>query len=263
MSSILNNISALGAARQLGVTNQGLQATIQRLTTGKRINSASDDPAGLAISNRLNSEITIANQAQRNANDGVSYLNVANGALDQVTALLTRASELAQQAQTGTITTSNRANLDAEYQNIVKTLTDIGSNTTFNGTSIFSNTATTVSLGSFTGVNIAVGTLSASLTGDLTSAANAKTAAGAVQTALDSTSTQASSIGANIQSLNAMSSVLGTQSQNLQAASSQITDSNTAQDVVKLAMYQILNQSGISALAQSNQSAQSILALLR
>jgi len=111
MSSILNNIAALGASRQLGITGANLNQTIQRLTTGKRINQASDDAAGLAIANKLGADIKIAGQAQRNANDGVSYLQVADGALDEVTSLLTRASQLAQQAQTGTISDSNRLNL--------------------------------------------------------------------------------------------------------------------------------------------------------
>jgi len=102
MASILNNIAALGAARQLGTTSSGLQATIERLTTGKRINKASDDAAGLAIANRLTADIKISGQAQRNANDGISFLNMADGTLSEVTNLLTRASELAQQAKTGT-----------------------------------------------------------------------------------------------------------------------------------------------------------------
>ena len=263
MTSILNNIAALGAANQLGATSKGLQATIERLTTGKRINKASDDAAGLAISNRLNADIKISNQAQRNANDGVSFLTVADGTLDEVTSLLTRASELAQQAKTGTITDSNRASLDSEFQNIVKTLTDIGTNTTFNGTAIFTSTAVNVSLGSFSAVNVSAGAMAASLSGDLTSSTNATTATGAIQTALDAVSSQRASIGSNMQRLTSMSNILGTQVQNYTAAASQITDANVAQDVVALSKYQILNQSGVSALAQANTSAQTILALLR
>ena len=102
MSSILNNIAALGASRQLGISGTGLQQTLLRLTTGRRINSARDDAAGLGISNALGMEIRVAAQGRRNANDGVSYLQTADGILDEVTHLLTRAAELAQQARTGT-----------------------------------------------------------------------------------------------------------------------------------------------------------------
>ena len=95
MGSILNNLSAMAASRQLTITGQNLQNTITQLTTGKRINTAADDPAGLAIANKLGADIKIAGQAQRNANDGVSYMQVADGALDEVTNLLTRAAQLA------------------------------------------------------------------------------------------------------------------------------------------------------------------------
>ena len=108
MSSILNNLSAIGASRQLTISGNQLGQTIERLTTGKRINKASDDAAGLAIANKLGADIKIAGQAQRNTNDGVSYMQVADGTLDEVTSLLTRAAQLAQQAQTGTISNSNR-----------------------------------------------------------------------------------------------------------------------------------------------------------
>jgi len=275
MSSILNNISALSASRQLGLNGVNLQQTIQRLTTGKRINQASDDAAGLAIGNKLGADIKIAGQAQRNANDGVSYLQVADGALDQVTQLLTRASQLAQQAQTGTISSSNRANLDAEFQNIIKTMVNIGSNTNFNGTAIFS------SVGAATSVSVQAGdygTLSVSLaaiasntstalgiatTNNLTATDSALAVAGLLANALASVSTMRASIGANEAQLNATSDILGIQVQNFTAASSQIMDANIADEVVNLTKFQILNQSGTSALAKSNQNSQQVLSLLQ
>jgi len=134
--SILNNVSAMNASRQLGVSGQGLQQAIQRLTTGKRINRASDDAAGLAIANKLGADVRVAGQGRRNANDGISYLQVADGVLDEVTSLLTRAAELAQQAASGTSgadSGTGKTALDSEFQNIIKTIADIETKTTFNG----------------------------------------------------------------------------------------------------------------------------------
>lgn len=272
MASILNNVAALGASRQLGVTSAGLQQTIERLTTGKRINRASDDAAGLGISNKLGADIRITNQARRNANDGVSYLQVADGVLDEVTSLLTRAAELSQQAQTGTISNTNRSNLDAEFQNIIKTIADIGQSTTFNGQTIFSTASVSISVGGFTSVNFTVGTISGSsvaalgltaTTSSLSTAAAALSAASLITSALDSVSNLRATLGANMQQLNSVSNALGIQAENFTAAYSQIRDANIADEVVNLTKFQILNQSGTNALGQANQSSQSLLGLLR
>ncbi|HOD32099.1 MAG TPA: flagellin, partial [Holophaga sp.] len=161
MPSILNNVAALGASRQLSITNRELERTIERLTTGRRINRASDDAAGLGISNKLGADIRIAAQGKRNANDGISYLQVADGVLEEVTSLLTRAAELTEQAKTGTISNTNRVNIDAEFQNIIRSLVDIGQNTQFNGQNIFGSAAT-VSVGTFTAIGITVATIASS-----------------------------------------------------------------------------------------------------
>lgn len=159
-ASILSSVSALGASRQLGITSSGLQKSIERLTTGRRINRASDDAAGLGISNKLNADIRMASQGRRNANDGISYLQVADGVLEEVTSLLVRGTELAQQAQTGLLSSANRANIDAEFQNILSTLIDIGQSTRFNGATVFSQTSLNISVSSFTPISITVGTIS-------------------------------------------------------------------------------------------------------
>lgn len=272
MASILNNVSALGASRQLGITGSGLQQTIQRLTTGLRINKASDDAAGLGISNKLGADIRIANQGKRNANDGISYLQVADGVLDEVTNLLTRAAELSEQAKTGTISNSNRTNIDAEFQNIIKTIGDIGQNTKFNGASVFTSNAVSVSVGGFSAIALTVGSVSTSATvalgltaqtHSLSTADSASTAASLILTAIDSVSTLRASLGASMQQLTSVSNSLGIQVENFTAAFSQIRDANIADEVVNLTKFQILNQSGTSALSQANQSSQQILALLR
>jgi flagellin len=272
MSSILNNVAALSASRQLGITSGGLQQTIQRLTTGQRINKASDDAAGLGISNKLGADIRIANQGKRNANDGVSYLQVADGVLDEVTNLLTRAAELAQQAQTGTISDSNRTNIDQEFQNIIKTIGDIGQSTKFNGATVFTSSSVSIAVGGFTTIAITIGTISSSSvaalgltasTNSLGTAANASSAATLIASALDSVSSVRASLGASMQQLNSVSNSLGIQVENFTAAYSQIRDANIADEVVNLTKFQILNQSGTSALSQANQAQQQILALLR
>lgn len=273
MASILNNVAALGASRQLGLTAVGLQNTIQRLTTGQRINKASDDAAGLAISNKLGADIRIANQGKRNANDGVSYLQVADGVLDEVTNLLTRAAELSQQAQTGTISNSNRTAIDAEFQNIIKNIADIGQSTKFNGATVFdSGNSLTIAVAGYSSVVVSVASLSSSgtvalgMTAGTTSLSTASSAAAAatlITSALDSVSSLRATIGASEQQLSSISNSLGIQVENFTAAYSQIRDANIADEVVQLTKFQILNQSGTSALAQANTSSQQILALLR
>jgi flagellin len=272
MSSILNNVSALGASRQLGITGKGLQQTIERLTTGRRINRASDDAAGLGISNKLGADIRIAGQGKRNANDAISYLQVADGVMDEVTSLLTRASELAEQAKNGTISDSNRTNINSEFQNIIKTIGDIGQNTKFNGAAVFTTTAVDISVGGFSAVSVTVGELSSSTTAalgltagtdDLSTASGASSAASTIADAISSVSGVRATLGANMQQLTAVSNSLGIQVENFTAAQSQILDANIADEVVNLTKFQILNQSGTSALSKANQSSQQILALLQ
>ncbi|MCL1893900.1 MAG: hypothetical protein FWG02_06675 [Holophagaceae bacterium] len=265
--SILNNISALGASRQLGITSMGLEKTIQRLTTGKRINMAADDAAGLAISNKIGADIRIANQGRRNAYDGVAMSQVADGVLEEVTSLLTRAAELAEQAATGTISDSNRDATNAEFQKIKDALDNIATNTKFNGQTVFGGNLF-VSVGDFQKLtDVKIGTLTA---GDyriksqsLTNSTLAFNAKGEVRKMIDNVSMMRASIGANMQNMYSIANTLGIQVENFTAAYSQIRDANIADEVINLTKFQVLNQSGTSALGQSNQAAQSVLSLLR
>jgi flagellin len=273
MASILNNVAALGASRQLGITSKGLEQTIERLTTGRRINKASDDAAGLAISNRLGADIRIANQGRRNANDGNSYLQVADGVLDEVTSLLTRAAELAQQAATGTVSGTNRASIDLEFQNIIKNIADIGLSTKFNAQTVFdSGTTFTVAVASFSPIGVNVSSIATSATSalgltagttTLSTVGSALSATALITAAIDSVSTLRATIGATQQQLNSISNALGIQVENFTAAYSQIRDANIADEVTTLTKFQILNQSGTAALSQANQAQQAILSLLR
>ena len=175
--SILNNIPSLVAQNQLATIQTNLQKTLFRLASGSRITSGADDAAGLGIADGLHANIMALAQSQRNANDGVGQLQVADGALSQVTSLLNRAITLATEAATGTVNNSERLALDAEYTQIKNEIDRIGLNTTFNGTSVFTASATSVFLsdsGSSSSIVVSVGTLTANgLLGAGTSASSA------------------------------------------------------------------------------------------
>ncbi|MCL1908008.1 MAG: flagellin [Holophagaceae bacterium] len=296
--SILHNTSALTASRHLGITGMGLEKTIERLTTGLRINRAADDAAGLAISNRLGADIRIANQGRRNAHDGIAYLQVADGVLEEVNSLLTRALELTEQARTGTINSDNRKALDLEFQRIIAGIADIGINTKFNGQTIFVSTTVGVAVADFTRIGIATGMFAtdvdlentpvkATLFGKnldgsdsttivgcngpgiqygydtITTIAKADAIRDPLYAAIQSISMMRASIGANQQQLTSVAESLGIQGENFTKAYSQIRDANIADEVINLTKFQILNQSGTSALGQANQAAQAVLNLLR
>ena len=274
--SILNNIPSLQAENQLQQTNAGLQKTLFRLSSGSRINSGADDAAGLAIADGLQANISALNQSASNANDGVGQLQVADGSLNQVTSLLNRAVTLATESATGTVSDSQRTALDAEFTSIKAEIDRIGSNTTFNGTSVFSATTTSVFLsdaGSSSSIGTTTGVLSSSSIGgtsptdlsgdDLTSASNAATALTDINSAIANVASLRGTIGANINRLQSANAVITNQVQNLTSAEDQIRGADIAQEVGNLSKFQILNQTGISALAQANQSQPSVLRLLQ
>ena len=144
--SILNNIPSLAAQNQLAITGSNLQRTLFRMSSGSRINSGADDAAGLAIADGLQANISALTQSARNANDGVGSLQVADGSLAQVTTLLNRAITLATESATGTVSNTQRTALDAEFTAIKAEIDRIGTNTTFNGTGVFTNAATSIYL---------------------------------------------------------------------------------------------------------------------
>jgi flagellin len=260
----------LNASRQLGITGQGLNKAIERLTSGKRINRASDDAAGLAIANRLGADVRVAGQGQRNANDGISYLQVADGVTTEITNLLTRAAELAEQSASGTSgadSGTGKTAIDAEYQNIIKTINDIDLKTNFNGGAIFGTTLS-VAVGDYTAVSLAIGhvdanTLMAGTAGSLLTSSTATAELTKIQAALTTLSAQRGQFGATQQQLTSLSNSLGIQVENFTAAQSQISDANIADEVVSLNKFQVLNQAGTSALSSANQANQSVLKLLQ
>ena len=390
--SILNNIPSLAAQNQLAITGSNLQRTLFRMSSGSRINSGADDAAGLAIADGLRANITALTQSARNANDGVGSLQVADGSLAQVTTLLNRAITLATESATGTVSDTQRTALDAEFTAIKAEIDRIGSNTTFNGTAVFSASPTNVYLSDSTsggastisvttgamsslgiglganaantlsaignavanetivigattytfkatvgaandvaiganiaatlsnlaaainagaGAGIAYGTgttanasatalaeattvtftaKTAGTTGNsivstetltnmafsnaatfsggsgsagLTTAAAAQAALTNINAAIQSVAATRGNIGAAINRLQSAVNVIQNQTQNLSGAEDGIRAADIAQEVANMTKFSILNQTGISSLAQANQMQQSVLALLR
>jgi flagellin len=379
--SILNNIPSLAAQNQLNITGSQLQKTLFRLSSGSRINSGADDAAGLAIADGLHANVSALTQSARNATDGIGKLQVADGALSQVTDLLNRAVTLATEASTGTVTADQRTAIQTEYQAIKDEIDRIGGKTTFNGQTIFTGSTTvndgntfnagaalaglgaTLTTGgtmtitdtktgttksytsaanttvgalltsimadagttsgsklditaAFTGGQLVIkdasgdhsllvtsnitelpvtaatqsvgaasvflsdGTSAAlattistnisalssaglTLTSDLTSDTNAQTALTQVTAAIASVASQRGTIGADINRLQSASNVINNQVQNLSAAEDGIRAADIPTEVANMTKFNILQQTGISALSQANQMQQSVLKLLQ
>jgi len=276
--SILNNISGVSAQNQLNLNNVNLARTLNRLSSGKRINTGADDAAGLQIANSLNANVGALNQAVRNANDGVSVSQIADGALSEIGTLLTRAVTLAEEAATNTVDGTGRTSLNNEYTAIKAEIARIATQTNYNGTQLFTagglNGNLSVFVGDLSGASsiaVQLPVISATSIGGVnisadTLATSQDTAAAALQnikTALNGVSSERAAIGAGINRLQAAVSVLQTTSQNTQAAESAIMDANIAQEVSNLTSYQILAQSGVAALAQANTNSQVVLNLMR
>jgi flagellin len=387
--SILNNIPSLAAQNQLSITGSSLQKTLFRLSSGSRINSGADDAAGLAIADGLRANVTALTQSSRNATDGIGMMQVADGALSQVTSLLNRAVTLATESANGTVSDTQRKALNAEFSAIKAEIGRIGSNTTYNGTVIFGggagttdpNTwvgatggltnassiadgdtltitdtdtgksatftassnnmqdlmdyfnsgagaanvkvnasldatghlkiedstgngsivvsgsvaaAGTVSRATITGgssiylsdgtssgsspISVTIGTLSAGSIGfsagltavdltaadvDLLSQSNAQATLTKITSAISNVAADRGTLGAVMNRLQSASNVINNQVQNLSSAEDGIRAADIAQEVANMTKYTILNQTGISALAQSNQMQQSVLKLLQ
>jgi flagellin len=275
MLSILNNISSLEAENSLNTTQMSLSATLQALSTGQRINSGADDPAGLAIADGLQANITALTQSVQNASDGVGMLQVADGALSQISTLLGQAVTVATESASGTVSNAQRTSLDAEFQSIKNEINTIGQNTTYNGQAIFGATTLTIFMSDATAsgttsVTVAMVTVDAghlggaSLTADsLTSAAGAQTALTDIDGAIADVALLRGTLGATQNQLRAATNVMNNQITNVQAAESNIMDADIGTETANLSKYTILQQTGIAALQQSNSMQQSVLKLLQ
>jgi flagellin len=277
--SILYNISALQAENQLSITTAAANKSLQQLSSGSRINSGSDDAAGLAISNGLNANIAALNQSALNATNATGALQTADGALGQITTLLNRSVTLATEASSSGLSTSQYSAINNEYQALLTEINSIATATDFNGTAVFSTTTTSSSISAYTTDGTTNGTVSVAVTvpivgvtglgltlGLTTGLANATTAAtalSAIVSAINTISSDRGTLGAAVEQLQANTTVDTNESQNLTSATSQITSANIATVVANDTSFSILEQTGISALQQSNTQAQTVLKLLQ
>ena len=277
MTVISTNSAALRAQNGSRMAEASLQSAMERLSTGKRINSAKDDAAGLAIASTMTATIRGMGQAIRNANDGISFAQTAEGALGEVSNMLQRIRELAVQSNNGTYSDADRTNLNTEVTQLKSQITSILATTEFNGTRIFNSSASGTTYTAQAGsVSLQVGANSGD-TIDLTftslsdlasgtavdTAANADTAIGNVKTTLDAVNTTRASLGAGQSRLPSVVNNLTQNVTNLSDARSRIEDADFSAETTNLAKAQILSQAATAMLAQANQSQQNVLSLLR
>ena len=262
--SVVSNVSAVNAQANLTSTNLGLQKALERLSSGYRINRSGDDAAGLVVANQYRSEIAVLTQGLRNAGDGLSTLQIKDGALNNIATLLDRLSTLATQSASAS-SSVDRTILDAEFQDVLTEIdreASVAGLDTAEGFSVFVS-----SDGSNGTVGGSIGAVSASALGidslDVTSAANAATAVSTVTAAVATLGQAQATVGTIQNRLQFAMSLAQSQITNTKAAESRIRDANIAEESANLTRYSILTQSGIAALAQANSNTGSVLALLR
>ena len=267
MSMTINsNIVSLNAQRHLTTSQSSLATSMERLSSGLRVNSAKDDAAGLAIADRMNAQIRGTNVAIRNANDGISLAQTAEGALATATDALQRMRELAVQSQNGSNGTGDRINLDAEYQQLSAEVTRIATQTRFNGAAIVGAGAgpQTFQVGANNGDTLTITTVAVTTVGgNVLTAGNASTALAAIDARLDTITTSRATYGAALSRFGFAISNLSITAENQSAARGRIMDADFAAETANLSRAQILQQAGTAMVAQANQLPQSVLALLR
>ena len=286
-STINTNLISLNAQRNLNTSQSSLATTMQRLSSGLRVNSAKDDAAGLAIAERMNTQVRGMNVAMRNANDGISMAQTAEGALSKIGDNLQRMRELAVQAANDTNNSTDRGSLNKEYQQLAQEIARVVTSTSFNGRQLLNNTSPTVfqvgansgsdnqislsavDLSASTALNVVAGTpdsLSSalgSLTAGSTDAAAAKLSMDAIDKALDLVNDNRATLGAAQNRFEAVVSNLQVAAENASASRSRIMDADFAAETANLSRTQILQQAGTAMVAQANQMPQSVLKLIQ
>ena len=270
---IQHNITALNAHRNLSNNNSSVGKNLEKLSSGYKINRAGDDAAGLAISEKMRAQITGLETAQKNANDGVSLVQTAEGALTEVHSMLNRMVELATQSANGTYSSSNRTEMQKEITALKAEIDRIGNTCNFNGTKLFAAGGTTIKLhvgesgdsdnqlsvdfDEMNSTSIGVGSLS------ITSSDFAKAAIKTVNDAIDDISSMRSDFGALQNRLEHTINNLGVQTENITAAESRIRDVDMAKEMMTYTKNNILVQASQAMLAQANQVPQGVLQLLQ
>jgi flagellin len=276
MTYIGTNVTALRAQNAINKSAASLGTAMERLSSGKRINSAKDDAAGLAIASRMTSQVRGLTAAMRNANDGISLAQTAEGAMGEVSNMLQRIRELAVGAANGTNSAGDRANTQTEVAALLAQIGDVASKTTFNNIKLVDGTATalTIQTGMNSGDTVALtipsmatadlGSTTLKITAiDLSTAAGASAALASIDAAIDTVNTGRAGLGAAQNRFEATISNLTSTVTNLTEARSRVEDADFSAETTQLAKAQILSQAATAMLAQANQSQQSVLKLLQ
>ncbi|WP_019424719.1 flagellin N-terminal helical domain-containing protein [Paenibacillus sp. OSY-SE] len=270
MSMFINtNVGAINAHRNLGMNNTAMSKTMEKLSSGFRINRAADDAAGLAISEKMRFQIGGMNQAMRNAQDGISLIQTAEGALTEVHSMLQRLNTLANQSATGTYDDKDRANTQKEVNSLIKEINNIATSTNFNGTKLLSAAGSIKFQIGVDKANVLTAKLAAMGAGALgisglsiSSQAAAATALAKISSALNKVSAQRADFGAVQNRLEHTINNLGVTAENLSASESRIRNADMAKEMTDFTRNQILVQAGTAMLAQANSAPQSVLKLL-
>ncbi|MDH0864459.1 flagellin [Mitsuaria sp. GD03876] len=279
MAQIINtNLMSLNAQRNTSTSQNSLATSMQRLSSGLRVNSAKDDAAGLAIAERMQAQVRGMNVAMRNANDGISLSQTAEGALSKVGDSLQRMRELAVQARNATNTTSDLGSIGQEYAQLGAEIQRVLGGTTFNGKAILAGGAgtQTFQIGANTTANDSVDVVTTNMSTDATitkvtaatvdgtsTPATLATVINDIDTAMKTVTDERSKMGASQNRFDAIVSNLNIASENQTAARSRIMDADFAKETANLSRAQILQQAGNAMIAQANQAPQQVLALLR
>lgn len=273
---VQHNLTAANTNRQLGITTNGLQKSTEKLSSGYKINRAADDAAGLSISEKMRNQIRGLNKASDNAQDGISLVQTAEGALNEVHSMLQRMSELAVQASNGTNASQDRTALDNEVQQLKTEIERVGTTTQFNKMDILtgdfsSNNEKTLQVGANQDqvITIAISALTSTVGSALDNAVKVGTASAAqssitiIQNSITNLSALRSKLGALQNRLEHTVANLDNISENTQSAESRIRDTDMAEEMVQYSKNNILQQAGQSMLAQANQANQGVLSLLQ
>ena len=259
------NVEAFNAHRNLSQTSMGLSKSMEKLSSGLRINRAADDAAGLAISEGMRAQVRGLAQATRNAQDGISMVQTAEGALNEMHSILQRVRELAVQFSNGTLSTGDQAKITAEVAQLTAELDRIRDSTAFNGIALFGSTAQTtltIQVGANQNLDSANNTNRIGVNLNALSFGTISMDVSQIDTAITSVSTIRSDLGAVQNRLEHAVSNLGVTQENLSAAESRIRDVDVAAEMVNFTRLNILSQSGTAMLAQANQASSSVLKLI-
>lgn len=269
---VQHNLTAANTNRQLGITTNGLQKSTEKLSSGYKINRAADDAAGLSISEKMRNQIRGLNKASDNAQDGISLVQTAEGALNEVHSMLQRMSELAVQASNDTNQTVDRAALQSEVAQLQEEINRVADTTQFNKQNIlngdFQNKNLQVGANAGQSISVSIADIKTTCTNALNGTsvdtyAKAQTAITNIQTSITALSTQRSTLGAIQNRLEHTTANLDNISENTQSAESRIRDTDMAEEMVQYSKNNILQQAGQSMLAQANQANQGVLSLLQ